>query len=138
VRRRLCPPETAQQLQQQIPSASIEAAHQSLLQAQQDLAILACAPPSATPGMPAAAIASGGSGLVPASGHMQANASSAMMWTAQAQAQAMQQQQAQAAQQQQMQVHVHCSQQCSLRTRAILSQPSHACHVGEARNAFER
>jgi glutamate racemase len=42
----VCPPETAQQLQQQIPTVVIEQAHQSLLQAQLDLAILACNPAS--------------------------------------------------------------------------------------------
>ena len=67
-------------------------------QAQQDLAILACAQAGVADGMSA-------SGLVPSpstsAGHMQPVVSSAMMWSAQVQAQAMQQQQAA---QQQMQV----------------------------------
>ena len=61
-------------------------------QAQQDLAILACAQAGVADGMSA-------TGLVPptstSAGHMQPVASSAMMWSAQVQAQALQQQQMQ-------------------------------------------
>jgi len=98
----LCPPETAQQLQQLIPNVVIQQAHETLLQAQQDLVLLA----AVTPGMPKAAAVPSGAALVRAATHIPSNATPAMMWT-QAQAQAMQQQQQQQqvqAQQQQMQV----------------------------------
>ena len=96
--RRLCPPETAQQLQQLIPNVVIQQAHETLLQAQQDLVLLA----AVTPGMPNAAAVPSGAALVRAATHISSNSTPAMMWT-QAQAQALQQQQVQA-QQQQMQV----------------------------------
>ena len=72
----------------------LEQAHQSLLQAQQDLAMLVCAPANMG---------------IPTSGHIQAGSSQAMMWS---QAQAMQQQQqhqqqAQSAHQQHKQVPCH-------------------------------
>jgi flagellar biosynthesis component FlhA len=89
-------------LQQLIPTVVIQQAHETLLQAQQDLVLLA----AVTPGMPKAAAVPSGAALVRAATHIPSNATPAMMWT-QAQAQAMQQQQQQQqvqAQQQQMQV----------------------------------
>ena len=88
----LCPSETAQQLLLQVPNVQVEQARQLLLQAQQELAMLAM---SSSPGA-----ASTGSQVTP---HLQTGPSPALPWTAQAQALQQQQQQQQLLLQQQQQ-----------------------------------